>query len=221
MKNLLLYSFFILVSGKSDGQTQFGIYTEVRHNVFYYFHGGNGMYSESDLHLGGWVDVWKGNLSVYAIGRFGGYIHPFPNHSPDVLTPYVLCYSAFGAGLKYLFNTEKKISPFIRLEWLTEEPLKNRTGDFYINTNGLEPTNNSGGGIYPKYFSTNFIGNINAGIDWNVVRNFNINFGLGFGVRELKVRYEYTHSIQYYTNLLYGLNAQLGFSYSFPIRKNE
>lgn len=55
MKNLLLYSFFILVSGKSDGQTQFGIYTEVRHNVFYYFHGGNGMYSESDLHLGGWV----------------------------------------------------------------------------------------------------------------------------------------------------------------------
>lgn len=53
MKNLLLYSFFILVSGKSDGQTQFGIYTEVRHNVFYYFHGGNGMYSESDLHLGG------------------------------------------------------------------------------------------------------------------------------------------------------------------------
>ena len=75
MKNLLLYSFFTLVSGKSDGQTQFGIYTEVRHNVFYYFHGGNGMYSESDLHLGGWVYGKEIFRYMPLVGLEGIFIH--------------------------------------------------------------------------------------------------------------------------------------------------
>lgn len=218
MKKLVLYSVLTLIYMNSFAQSKFGIYTELSQNICLYFNIGGGLFSESDVNIGGEFKK-KSNIFLYVKYRFGGYVSTYS--SPSTLSPYEFYYSALGGGMKFVFIPGRKVKPFIRIDGLTAAiSSNNKARNFYIDQSN-RPINNSGGGVHPYYYSTPFIGNVYGGIDWNVVTNFNITFGLGISGRIVKTYYNYPWFHGMSKKFMYGVNAQLGFSYTFLMNKYD
>lgn len=208
MKKLLIF-FFVSISLLTTAQEKFKLYTELSQGISYYLIDWN-FYSETDANVGVSLNTSKGNFTLYAKYRFGGYIVPgdFP--------PYTLRYSSFGGGFNYrILNQSNRISPFVRIEMVTQvKENKNEPSAFYM-SEGVHPTNSSNLQSNPRYLYTSVIGNIYVGADFKVAKNFNINIGLGGSFRELKLGYNYSTTVKH----LYGLSMQLGLTYAFSVKK--
>lgn len=230
MKKLIICFSILFSFNRGYSQDKFCIYTELSHGISFYWKNAH-MYSESDIHLGVQFNTKIGSFTPYAVYRFGGYVYPFPNPKKDIitpygwiqseyyLTPYKFNYSAIGIGGIYrLLNSQKRISPIIQFSALTEIKLTQNGPDYYL-TYDLKPRNVIGYTTDFRYFSTIFIGDLTIGADFNIVKNFNINIGAGLGARAIMAHY-YDNPIPS-KHWLYGVNAKLGLSYAFSIKKTN
>jgi hypothetical protein len=230
MKKLIVPFLIMFFINRIYCQEKLCIYTELSHNISFYWKDAL-MYSESDIHLGIQFNTKKGSFAPYLIYRFGGYVHPFRNsiqmivtpygliYSEYYLTPYKFNYSAIGIGWTYrFFNQQKRISPILQFSALTEVKLTKNGPDYYLDRY-LKPLNFESYDKDVKYASTVFIGDINIGIDFNIVKNFNINFSVGLGGRAITANFYTIPTPSLHT--LYGFNGKLGLSYAFPTNKNK
>lgn len=178
-------------------QNKFGVYTELAQGVTLFPR--DGLFLDSDFNLGVQFNTSKGVFTPYGKYRFGGLM------SGD-FAPFEMRYSALGLGFKYrIFSSEKKVSPFVRLESLTEIKTRIGTSDFEI----FELHN---------YFYTPFFGSLYLGMDFNLIKNFNINFALGGDLRSMRA---YFNPPEYETVIFQGFSAQLGLSYAFSVGKRN
>ncbi len=220
MKQLIVkYLFIFLIAQPVYSQEKFKLYTGLSHGVSYYWLSNSNLFSESDFNLGGLFNTpHKGSFAVYAIYRFGGYVHPFKNSTSYVLTPYVLRYSALGIGGTYrIFSSEKKISPVFQFNALTELTPRDTYSDFYLD-DSMWPTEIDLYDTEDRYVSTDFIGDLYVGCDFKLMENLSLSLGFGGSFRYVRVSHFNGFDVKTFFSL-YGNNARLGFNYTFSIKK--
>lgn len=219
MKKIMITGLFLLVINSLFSQVKFKIHTGLSHNASYYWLSGASLYSESDFHLGGEFNTQKRSFAVYAMYRFGGYVHPFKNSSPRYyLTPYGLNYSGLGIGGVYrVLGSEKRISPFFQLNVLTEATSRNTYSDFYL-TSSLQPTYKDWE-EERRYVSTDFIGDLYVGCDFKLMENLSLNLGVGISYRYVRIAHVDNWGSRKYFFSMYGNNARLGLNYTFSVKK--
>lgn len=184
----------VFYSIKLNAQTNFKIYSEIAQGATYFL--GDALFLDTDVNLGGQFNTSKGIFSVYGKYRFGQYIF-------TEITPFTFRYSAIGLGLKYrLFVAEKKVSPFARLDFSTEIKPNRSTSEFELS----------------NYYSTPFFGELLLGIDIQLFKNLNLNYGMGVDVRSMKTNENISKTEQ---EFIHGIKAQLGVSYTFSVKKNK
>lgn len=142
-----------------------------------------------------------------------------------------------GLGIKYSFLKSGKINPYISFDGNTEigsiskgillnfnlQSTKSNPGNLTLselsqqngtNFSSYDDYNSWLGNVY--YQKTTMIGSLKTGIAIQLLKQMQLNFGLGIGMRNIK--YQQPKSKQVQSNLSMYLDAQLGLSYAFPLK---
>ena len=141
-----------------------------------------------------------------------------------------------GVGIKYFLLDNEKFKPNISLEIMTELGTKNKgnlmrqyltiTQQSSYSLQELSQQNSHYFDDYEEYDSwignvyyqsTPFSGTLLIGCDFKLCKNLYLNFGLGLGIRSIKVLKPVTRITKNYN--VFSADAQLGLTYAFPLKK--
>ncbi|MBW7868711.1 MAG: hypothetical protein H3C31_10335 [Brumimicrobium sp.] len=148
-------------------------------------------------------------------------------------------------GIAYefqLLNKDKKVRPFARFNILTEVGSNYKNGFMlgynpyptYSHTPQFNGSHGSISGYINSsgfYVSTPLLTTLSVGVDFKIVEEFHINIGLGSGIQAMKYKYlkwndgedykEKLKTIPEELKFFHIINANIGLSYSIPIKSNR
>lgn len=193
---LLLFNFYVCHS-----QEKVKGYIDVSQNLH------SIIYTETNISFGINFPLETGSISLFGNYEYGGNWKIHSPYADRIVPAYKLDYHFLGGGVKYrILKKSKFYSPTIQLTALTEI-VSHYRGNYIVrsdfNSEGFffQPTNYYSEPYvygYPKgyikeifyYVSTPFIGSILIGNEFKIYKELNVNLGIGFSMRGVKVRYK-------------------------------
>ncbi|MBW7868905.1 MAG: hypothetical protein H3C31_11320 [Brumimicrobium sp.] len=240
MKQLLFFILIILAihAHAQNRNLSLSIFQSISHELGLISHLGSQIYSETNISIGFDTPTSRGSINVSGIYCFTGSL------SGRSEKYYLLKSHSTGASIKYIFReSDKTTRPFIKIGVLTE--LGSNFRDRYLLQDEYIPKlNPSTVHSYPVtppdwkpkllyyysdlYYSTPLVSNLTAGIDIRLMQNFNLNIGVGYGFRIMKVKSAKWKAGEDYrekaknipTKSVYShmLDFELGVSYAIPMK---
>ncbi|MBW7868904.1 MAG: hypothetical protein H3C31_11315 [Brumimicrobium sp.] len=168
----------------------------------------------------------------------GKYYKDYDSNGKEIRLYKSLLRSHFmGLSLKYTFgNSSKVVRPFIMSQILSEISTNYKNGylleDFYIPREEPWGKGKMFDPFYSHlYYSTPLASSVSTGIDIRLMQNFNLNIGVGYGFRIMKVksvRWKADEDLQEIaknipTKNVYShmLDFELGVSYAIPMKSGR
>lgn len=195
------------------------------------------VYNYTDIGLGIRKSIHNGSFNGLFLYRFGGSL------IANGQKPYKLMSHFIGGEINYRFFNDKKVSPMLGLNLVTE--IASNYQDQYIRNYGPHGNPKPNWNVYHGdgfmtinyydtyyYVSTPLIGSFIVGCDFQLTSRLNFNIALGYGFKVMNIKYKKwkegqnepkgdlskTHALQN-GNLLHCIDLNVGFNYTFPLKK--